>query len=130
MENKPGFASIDEYIATFPAETQIILNEIRAVIKANVPAQTEEKISYQMPTFYLYGNLVHFAAWKNHIGFYPTPSGTKEFREEIAKYEGAKGSIKFPIDEPMPMDLIKKIVEFRVAENLKKAEMKMKKKKK
>jgi uncharacterized protein YdhG (YjbR/CyaY superfamily) len=125
MENKPGgYTSIDEYIALFPEETKRILQEIRAVIKACAP-DAEEKISYQMPTFYLKGNLVHFAAWKNHIGFYPTPSGTREFQKEISMYEGAKGSIRFPIDKPMPMDLIRRIVQFRLAENLKKAELKV-----
>jgi uncharacterized protein YdhG (YjbR/CyaY superfamily) len=129
MENKPGgYTSIDEYIALFPEETKRILQEIRAVIKACAP-DAEEKISYQMPTFYLKGNLVHFAAWKNHIGFYPTPSGTREFQKEISMYEGAKGSIRFPIDKPMPMDLIRRIVQFRLAENLKKAELKVHRKK-
>ena len=124
MEGKKvGFVSIDEYIATFPEETQKILEELRATIKACAP-EAEEKISYQMPTFALKGNLVHFAAWKNHIGFYPTPTGTQEFRKELSIYQGAKGSIQFPIDKPLPLDLISKIVRFRVAENLKKAELK------
>ena len=91
--------------------------------------EAEEKISYQMPTFFLKGNLVHFAAFKNHIGLYPTPSGTEAFKQEISIYQGAKGSIRFPIDEPMPLDLIRRIVKFRVAENLKKAEPKSGKKK-
>jgi uncharacterized protein YdhG (YjbR/CyaY superfamily) len=120
---KVGFTSIDEYIAAFPAEIQIVLEELRATIKAAAP-DAEEKISYQMPTFALNGNLVHFAAFKNHIGFYPTPSGTEAFKEEIARYQGAKGSIRFPLDEPMPLDLITRIVKMRVAENLKKAELK------
>jgi len=124
MEGKKvSFVSIDEYIATFPEETQKILEELRATIKACAPG-AEEKISYQMPTFALKGNLVHFAAWKNHIGFYPTPTGTQEFRKELSIYQGAKGSIQFPIDKPLPLDLISKIVRFRVAENLKKAELK------
>jgi uncharacterized protein YdhG (YjbR/CyaY superfamily) len=83
-----------------------------------------------MPTFDLKGNLVHFAAFKNHIGFYPTPSGTEAFKDEIARYQGAKGSIRFPLDEPMPLDLITRIVEMRAAENLKKAELKAAKRKK
>jgi uncharacterized protein YdhG (YjbR/CyaY superfamily) len=118
-EKKLGFDSIDEYIATFPEELQKILQEIRATIKAAAP-EAEEKISYQMPTFYLKGNLIHFAAWKNHIGLYPTPSGTQAFKQELSIYENAKGSVKFPIDKPMPLELITKIVKFRVAENLKK----------
>jgi len=129
MENsKVGFGSIDEYIATFPEEIQKILEELRATIKAAAP-DAEEKISYQMPTFTLKGNLVHFAAWKNHIGFYPTSSGTQAFKNELSIYEGAKGSVKFPIDKPLPLDLISKIVRFRVAENLKNAERKSSKRK-
>lgn len=120
MKNeKAGFTSIDEYIATFPKETQKILKEIRATIKAAAP-EAEEKISYQMPTFFLKGNLVHFAAFKNHIGFYPTPSGIEAFKDELSVYEGAKGSVQFPIEKPMPLKLITKIVKYRVAENLKK----------
>jgi uncharacterized protein YdhG (YjbR/CyaY superfamily) len=129
MESKKtGFRSIDEYIAAFPEEIQTILQEIRATIRAAAP-DAEEKISYQMPTFFLKGNLVHFAAFKNHIGFYPTPSGVEAFRKEIARYQGAKGSIRFPLDEPMPLDLITRIVKMRVAENLKKAELKSRKRK-
>jgi uncharacterized protein YdhG (YjbR/CyaY superfamily) len=115
-----GFNSIDEYIASLPEETQIMLEELRAAIKAAAPG-AEEKISYQIPTFALKGNLVHFAAWKNHIGFYPTSSGTQAFKKELSIYEGAKGSVKFPIDKPLPLKLISRIVKFRVAENLQKA---------
>jgi len=119
-KGKPGITTIDEYIATFPKETQKILKEVRATIKTAAP-NAEEKIGYQMPTFTLNGkNLVHFAAFKNHIGFYPTPSGISAFAEELSKYEGAKGSVQFPIDKPMPLKLIARIVKFRVAENLKK----------
>jgi len=121
--NKVGFISIDEYIATFPEEIQKILEELQATIKASAP-DAEEKISYQMPTFALKGNLVHFAAWKNHIEFYPTPSGTQAFKHELSIYEGAKGSVKFPIEKPLPLELISKIVKFSVAENLKNAEIK------
>jgi uncharacterized protein YdhG (YjbR/CyaY superfamily) len=129
MERKKGgYFSIDEYIATFPEETQKILEELRATIKAAAP-DAVEKISYQIPTFFLKGNLVHFGAWKNHIGFYPTSSGTQAFKQELSIYEGAKGSVKFPIDKPLPLELISKIVKFRVAENLKKAEMKSRKRK-
>lgn len=121
--NQSGYTSIDEYIAAFPQEIQIILQEIRAVIKESAP-KAEEKISYQMPTFFLNGNLVHFAAFKKHIGFYPTPSGTEAFQKELSIYKGAKGSVQFPLDEPMPLKLISRIVKFRAAENLKKARLK------
>ena len=127
-DNKVRFNSIDEYMATFPEAIQAILQTIRETIQAAAP-DAEEKISYQMPTFFLKGNLVHFAAFKNHIGFYPTPSGVEAFKEEIARYQGAKGSIQFPLDEPMPLDLITQIVKMRVAENLKKAELKSRKRK-
>lgn len=127
--NKSGFNSIDEYIATFPKETQKILEELRAAIKKVAP-DAEEKISYQMPTFFLKGNLVHFAAYKNHIGFYPTPSGIEAFKKELSVYEGAKGSVQFPINKPLPLKLVRKLVKFRVAENMKNAQMKLSKKKK
>ena len=126
--NKVGFSSIDEYIATFPEEIQKILEELRATISASAP-DAEEKISYQMPTFAQKGNLVHFAAWKNHIGFYPTSSGTQAFKHELSIYGGAKGSVKFPTEKPLPLELISKIVQFRVAENLKKAKQKSSKRK-
>lgn len=127
MENK-SFNSIDEYITNFPEEVQKKLRELRATIRASAP-DAEEKISYQMPTFALKGNLVHFAAYKKHIGFYPTPSGIQAFKDELSVYEGAKGSIRFPIDKPLPLELISKIVKARVAENLKKAETKVSKRK-
>lgn len=126
--NQAGFTSIDEYIATCPKEIQKTLKELRATIKAAAP-EAEEKISYQMPTFALKGNLIHFAAFKNHIGLYPTPSGTQAFKRELSKYEGSKGAVRFPIDKPLPLKLISKIVKFRVAENIKKAEAKSSKKK-
>jgi uncharacterized protein YdhG (YjbR/CyaY superfamily) len=122
-----GFTSIDDYIATFPGEIQKKLEEVRATIKAAAP-EAQEKISYQMPTFYLHGNLVHFAAYKNHIGFYPTPSGVQSFKHELSQYETSKGAIQFPLDKPIPLDLITKIVLFRVAENQKRAEVKSAKK--
>ena len=129
MENKKtGFDSIDEYIATFPSEIQKILEEIRATIKAAAP-EAEEKISYQMPTFTLKGNLVHFAAFKKHIGFYPVPTGIEKFKKELSVYQGSKGSVQFPLDQPIPYNLIGKIVKFRVKENLTKAEAKGKKEK-
>ena len=123
-----SYVSIDEYIATFPAEIQYKLEQVRATIKAAAPEATE-KISYQMPTFYLYGNLIHFAAFKNHIGLYPTPSGIEAFQQELSQYEGSKGAIKFPHDKPLPLDLISKITKYRIEENLKKAEIKAGKKK-
>ncbi len=109
--------NIDEYIAKFPIEVQEKLQKIRKIVQDAAPEATE-KISYQMPTFYLYGNLVHFAAYKKHIGFYPTPSGITSFDAELAPYKRAKGSVIFPLDKPIPYDLIDKIVRFRVAENL------------
>ncbi len=121
--DKVNYTSIDEYIATFPEEIQKTLQELRATIKASAP-DAEEKISYQMPTFALKGNLVHFAAYKKHIGFYPTASGVQAFRQELSVYEGAKGTVRFPIDQPLPLELISRIVRFRVAENLKNAESK------
>jgi uncharacterized protein YdhG (YjbR/CyaY superfamily) len=127
-DEKMGFASIDEYIATFPEDIQAKLQEIRQTIKAAAP-DASEKIAYAMPTFFLKGNLVHFAAFKNHIGFYPAPRGIEAFQEELSTYKGAKGSVQFPIDEPMPLDLIRRIVEYRVQDNLQKADEKKKKKK-
>ena len=111
--------NIDEYITKFPIEVQEKLQKIRKIVQDAAPEATE-KISYQMPTFYLNGNLVHFAAYKKHIGFYPTPSGITSFDEELAPYKRAKGSVIFPLDKPIPYDLIDKIVRFRVAENLQK----------
>jgi len=125
--NTVRFSSIDEYIATFPKEIQMKLEVVRATIKAAAP-EAVEKISYQMPTFFLYGNLVHFAAFKNHIGLYPAPSGIEAFKHELSQYEGSKGAIRFPLDKPLPLELISKIVKYRVAENLKKAEIKSGKK--
>jgi uncharacterized protein YdhG (YjbR/CyaY superfamily) len=125
--NKNVSNSMDGYIANYPEEVQKILKEIRAVIKACAPF-AEEKISYQMPTFALEGNLVHFAAYKNHIGFYPTPSGIEKFNNELSAYEGSKGSVRFPLDKPIPFALISKIVTFRVKENLDRADIKRKKK--
>ena len=126
MEKNPTYQTIDEYIEQYPEDIQIILQKIRSVIKEEVPEATE-KISYQMPTFFLKGNLVHFAAYKNHIGFYPVPSGIEKFKEELSQFKGAKGSVQFPIDKPMPLDLIRRIVLFRVEENLANAEKKQRK---
>jgi len=119
-DDQPAAKNIDDYIAGFPLDVQKILQKVRATIKRAAP-QADETISYQMPTFKLEGNLVHFAAFKNHIGLYPTPSGTERFRKELSSYETGKGSIRFPLDKPIPYDLIAKIVKFRVRENLEKA---------
>ncbi|PGY13058.1 iron chaperone [Bacillus sp. AFS031507] len=126
--NKLTFNSIGEYIQQFPPDVQEKLNTLRKVIKESAP-DAEEKISYQMPTFALRGNLVHFAAYKNHIGFYPTSSGIAAFKDELSQYKGAKGSVQFQIEKPLPYILISEIVKFRVAENMKRAEDKLKKKK-
>lgn len=111
------FKTIDDYISTFPEDVRDILNELRQTIKEAAP-EAEETISYQIPTFILNGNLVHFAAFENHIGFYPAPSGMEAFRQELSAYKGAKGSVQFPINEPLPLPLIRRIVEYRVKENL------------
>lgn len=108
--------TIDGYIRQFPPETRKILEKLRAVIRKAAP-EAEEKISYRMPTFTLHGNLVHFAAYRSHVGFYPTPSGITAFREELSGYKGAKGSVQFPLDRPLPYALIARIVRFRVAES-------------
>ncbi|MCR8847052.1 DUF1801 domain-containing protein [Rossellomorea sp. SC111] len=126
--NKKSFATIDEYIAQFPENVQEHLQSLREVIRETVP-EAQEKISYQMPTFALHGNLVHFAAYKNHIGFYPTPSGINAFKDKMTGYKTAKATVQFPQDEPMPYELIQKIVKFRVAENKEKSKNKTNKKK-
>lgn len=120
--------NIDEYIAAFPVSVQHQLNQIRDAILSAAP-KAEEAIKYAIPTFVLNGNLVHFAAFKNHIGFYPTPSGIKSFKGELAKYETSKGTVQFPIDEKLPIPLIKKIVKFRVLENQERIKVKSKVKK-
>src|SRR5919109_3980380 len=123
------FKTIDEYINTFPEDMRRILNELRRTIKEAAP-EGEETISYQIPTFALNGNLVHFAAFENHIGFYPTPSGMEAFKKELSGYKGAKGSVQFPIHEPLPLPLIRRIVEFRVKENLERKQKKETRRKK
>ena len=120
---KKGAKSIDEYISMQPKEVQGTLEKLRATIRKAAP-KAEETINYAIPTFTLNGNLVHFASFKNHIGFYPAPSGIEAFKKELSVYEGAKGSIKFPIEKPLPLALIAKIVKFRVKENLAKAKKK------
>lgn len=114
-----NFKTIDEYIALQPEKVILILEEIRETIR-NVIPEAEETIGYQIPTFKYYGNLVHFAAYKNHIGFYPGASGVEAFKDEISEYSTSKGTIQFPIDEPIPLDLISKITAFRVKQNLEK----------
>lgn len=106
---------IDDYIAGFPAPVRDILAQVRAVIRRVAP-DAQETIKYRIPTFVLGENLVHFAAYKRHIGLYPTPSGIEAFKDELMGYKSAKGSVQFPIDAPMPLDLIERIVRFRVAE--------------
>jgi uncharacterized protein YdhG (YjbR/CyaY superfamily) len=116
--------TIDEYIANYPKDIQALLKKMRQIIKKAAP-NAEEKINYGIPTFTLAGrNLVHFGASKNHIGFYPTPSGVKQFEKELSVYEGAKGSVQLPLDKALPSTLITKIVKFRVKENLDKAKKK------
>jgi uncharacterized protein YdhG (YjbR/CyaY superfamily) len=112
------FATIDEYIRTFPPEVQARLQKMRQTIRKAAP-QAMEAISYQMPTFKLHGrNLVHFAGYKRHIGFYPVPSGVAAFKKELAPYVQGKGSVQFPLDRPLPYELVKRIVAFRVKEAL------------
>lgn len=113
-------STIDEYIAGHPREVQQILKKVRATIRKAAPA-AQETIKYSIPTFTLEGNLVHFAAFKNHIGFYPTPSGIAEFKRELSAYTGARGSVQFPLNQPMPYALIARMVKFRVKENLARA---------
>jgi uncharacterized protein YdhG (YjbR/CyaY superfamily) len=124
--NQKSPANIDEYIAGFPKDVQLILQKIRETIKKAAP-DAVEAISYQMPTFRLHGNLVHFAGYTHHIGFYPVPSGIEKFKAELSVYKQGKGSVQFPLDQPIPYDLITRIVKFRVEENLKKAAVKKKK---
>jgi len=115
---KPRFETIDDYIRTFPPDVRARLEGMRQTIRKAAPGATEA-ISYQMPTFKLDGkNLVHFAAWKDHIGFYPTPSGTSAFAKELAPYGSAKGSVRFPMDKPLPLGLVARMVRFRVRESL------------
>jgi uncharacterized protein YdhG (YjbR/CyaY superfamily) len=118
MTKRSTAGSIDEYIAEFPSATQEALQELRALIRAAAPGATET-ISYAIPTFDLGGrHLVHFAGYAKHIGFYPVPSGMEAFKEELQPYRSGKGSAQFPIGQPLPTDLIRRIVEYRVEENL------------
>jgi uncharacterized protein YdhG (YjbR/CyaY superfamily) len=118
--DQSALRNIDEYIAGFPPDVQEILHKVRAAIRKAAPG-AEETIKYQIPTFTLKGNLVHFAAFTKHIGFYPTPTGIAKFHKELAVYHVAKGSVQFPLDKPIPFGLIGKIVKFRVKENLARA---------
>ena len=121
MNTKP--TTVDEYIKSFPKPTQVLLKQVRAVIKENAP-EAEELIGYGMPGYKLNKKpLVYFAGYEKHIGFYATPNGHEKFAKELSKYKQGKGSVQFPIEEPMPLALIKKIVVFRVKENLKKLKL-------
>ena len=116
MATRSTAGSIDEYIAAFPAETRAVLEELRALIAATAPGATET-MSYAIPTFDLNGrHLVHFAGYEKHVGFYPSPSGIAAFRDELGPFKTAKGSVQFPLDRPLPTDLIRRMVEYRVAE--------------
>lgn len=127
QSQETGFRTIDDYIAAFPEDVRPLLQAVRATIHAAAP-DALERISYGMPAFAQEGNLVYFAALKNHIGLYPTSSGIAAFQQEISAYESSKGAVKFPKDQPMPLDLIAKIVRFRVTENLNRAAAKSQKK--
>ncbi|MBI2826108.1 MAG: DUF1801 domain-containing protein [Planctomycetia bacterium] len=118
--------NIDEYIAGFPSDVRAILKKIRTTIRKAAPG-AEETISYQIPTFTLHGTVIHFAAYKQHIGLYPAPRGVEQFKEELSAYEGGKGTIRLPLDKPVPFRLISKIVKFRVKGNLEKAKARRKK---
>ena len=126
MKTRRAPKNIDEYIAGFPVDVQKLLEKVRTTIRKAAP-KAEETISYQMPTFTLNGNLVHFAAYRNHIGFYPAPRGIEKFKKELSAYEGGKGSARFPLDKPIPYGLIGRIVKFRVANNLERAAARAKK---
>lgn len=115
--------TIDAYIQAFPKDIQKLLAQMRTTIRKAAP-DAEETISYAIPTFKLNGNLVHFAAFKNHIGFYPAPRGIEAFKEELSAYKGAKGTVQLPLDQPLPLDLISRIVRYRVKENLEKGKKK------
>jgi uncharacterized protein YdhG (YjbR/CyaY superfamily) len=115
-QRKDGFTSIDQYIATFPEDRQTLLQAVRAAIREAAP-EAVEVISYQMPAFAQDGNLVYFAGLKDHIGFYPTPGGIEAFQDELSRYRTTKGAVNFPVDQPLPLELISKVVRFRVTEN-------------
>jgi uncharacterized protein YdhG (YjbR/CyaY superfamily) len=112
-------STVDAYISGFPVDVQVVLEQVRSAIRKAAP-QAEETIAYGMPAYRLNGPLVYFAAFKHHLGFYATPTGHEAFAKELANYKQGKGSVQFPLDEPIPIDLITKIVKFRVKENLEK----------
>ncbi len=112
--------TIDEYIAGFPESIQALLHRVRKIVRESAPG-AQETIKYRIPTYTLHGNLVHFAAFKQHVGFYPTPSGIEKFKKELAPYKTARGSVQFPLDKPLPLGLIGRIVRFRVKESLARA---------
>lgn len=127
MDKAAAYNTTDEYISQFSPEIQEKLSNLRRVIKEAAP-EAEEKISYGMPAFTLYGNLVYFAAFKNHIGFFPTPKGVEAFLDRLTEYKISKGTIQFPLNKPIPYELVSEIVKFRVDQNIKEAENKKKKK--
>ncbi len=118
--------NIDEYIQGFPVKTQTLLKKIRATIRKAAP-KAEEAMKYGIPTFVFHGNLVHFGGYGRHIGFYPTPSAIQKFRAELAPFEGTKGAVRFPLDKPLPLALIRRMVLFRVAENLERSSLRKRK---
>jgi uncharacterized protein YdhG (YjbR/CyaY superfamily) len=126
MKSRRAPKNIDEYIAGFPAVVQKILEKIRETIRKAAP-DAEEKISYQIPAFLLHGNLIFFAAYQHHISLYPAPRGVEQFKKELAGYKGGKGTVQFPLDQPIPFGLITRIVKYRVQTNLARAEAKRKK---
>jgi uncharacterized protein YdhG (YjbR/CyaY superfamily) len=124
MKSKKGFTSVDEYMASLPEETRKVLKRVRAAIKAAAPG-ARQKISYQIGAFELNGkNLVAFAGWKNHVSIYPIPSGSAAFNRQIAQYADGKGTLKFPLDKPLPLKLISQVVKYRISDNLKNTETK------
>ena len=128
MKKQQNINTVDDYIASCPSDIQGILLELRNTIRKAAP-DSEERISYMMPAFFQMGILVYFAAQKNHIGFYPTSSGIEAFKEELSEYGLSKGTVRFPLDKPLPLNLISQIVKFKVMENLDKDELKKKKEK-
>ena len=124
-KGRRGFKTIDEYVSTFPDDVQILLQKMRQTIRQAAP-EAEEAISYRIPTFKLNGNLVHFAAFKSHIGFFPTSSGIAAFKKELSHYKSSTGSVQFPMDRPIPYGLVRRIVAFRRKESLKKHGLKLK----
>ncbi|HSU49786.1 MAG TPA: DUF1801 domain-containing protein [Segetibacter sp.] len=123
MTSKSAVKDVNEYIAGFPEETQKLLRSIRSIIK-NAAPEAEEMISYQMPAYKYKGMLVYFAGHTQHIGFYPTPSGIEEFKQDLSNFKSSKGAVQFPLNNPLPKELIKRIVKFRIKENNAKAEIK------